>query len=257
MIPAVIPPLTGLSVLVTRPAPQAELLATSIRANGGDAWVLPAIDIRPLTATTAGEYDLVVFVSTNAVEHGAKIITRAATTRIAAIGKATAAALEAIEWKVDVVPERGFTSESLLAHPELAPQPGSRVLIVRGTGGREVLQQTFVAQGLAVDRLDVYERVLPQIDTARRDAIESDWLAGDIPVATATSVETLSNLLALLSEQGRESLRRAPIVVPSPRVREAAADLGFSGPCIVAPGADDASIIGALSQWHTRARVAA
>jgi uroporphyrinogen-III synthase len=257
LIPAVIPPLTGLSVLVTRPAPQADALATSIRANGGDAWVLPAIDIRPLTATAAGDYDLIVFVSTNAVEHGAKVIARSTTTRIAAIGKATAAALEAIEWKVDVVPERGFTSESLLSHPELTPQPGSRVLIVRGIGGREVLQQTFVAQGLTVDRLDVYERVLPQIDATRRDALESNWLAGDIPVATATSVETLSNLLALLGEQGRESLKQAPIVVPSPRVREAAADLGLSGPCIIAPGADDASIIGALSQWHARARIAA
>jgi uroporphyrinogen-III synthase len=105
--------------------------------------------------------------------------------------------------------------------------------------------------------LDVYERVLPQVDPARRDAIESDWLAGDTPVATATSVETLSNLLALLSEPGRESLKQVPIVVPSPRVREAAADLGLSGPCIVASGADDASILGALSQWHARARAAA
>lgn len=257
MIPFIIPPLTGLSVLVTRPLSQADSLATSLRANGTDAVVLPAIEIRPRAASPAGEYDLVVFVSVNAVEHGARCIVRSATTRIAAIGKATAAALATIEWPVHIVPERGFTSESLLAHPDLAIQAGARVLIVRGSGGRDLLQQTFLAQGLSVDLLDVYERVLPQIDASHRDRLETDWAAGEIPVATATSVETLSNLLALLGAPGRECLLRAPLVVPSPRVREAAQQLGLQGDCVVAGGADDASIIGALAHWHARARAAA
>ncbi|HEY6641723.1 uroporphyrinogen-III synthase [Povalibacter sp.] len=242
---------------MTRPAPQAELLAVSLRAHGADAVVLPAIDIQPRTATTSEIYDLVVFASVNAVEHGAKGITRSDSTRIAAIGKATAAALEALEWQVDIVPERGFTSESLLAHPDLALVAGSRVLIVRGTGGREMLRQTFQEQGLVVDVLEVYERAMPQIDAARRDALEAAWRAGEIPVATATSVETLTHLLALLSEQGRELLKRVPLVVPSQRVRDAAVELGLQGDCIVAPAADDTSIVGALAQWHARARAAA
>jgi len=257
MIPAVIPPLTGLSVLVTRPAPQAESLATTLRANGAETVVLPAIEIRPRSTSQTAEYDLVVFVSVNAVEHGAPSIVRSATTRVAAIGKATAAALAAIEWPVHVVPERGFTSESLLAHPDLTIQTGARVLIVRGSGGRDVLQQTFVSQGLSVDLLDAYERVLPQIDASRRDALEAEWIAGDIPVATATSVETLTNLLGLVGASGRECLQRVPLVVPSPRVREAAQALGLRGECLVAGGADDTSIVGALAQWHTRARAAA
>ncbi len=257
MIPAVIPPLTGLSVLVTRPALQAESLAATIRASGADAFVLPAIDIRPLASVSTGTYDLVVFVSVNAVEHGARSIARSATTRVAAIGKATAAALAAIDWPVHVVPERGFTSEALLAHPDLAIQAGARVLIVRGSGGRELLQQTFLAQGLSVDLLDAYERVLPQIDAARRDQLEAAWSAGEIPVATATSVATLTNLLALLGESGRERLKSAPLVVPSPRAREAALQLGLRGECLIASGADDASIVGALAQWHARARTAA
>lgn len=257
MIPAVIPPLTALSVLVTRPALQAETLAVSLRANGAEAFVLPAIEIRPRVATTEQVYDLAIFVSVNAVEHGARHFVRAPTTRIAAIGKATAAALVALDCKVDIVPERGFTSESLLAHPDLALPAGARVLIVRGTGGREVLRETFVAQGMSVDVLDVYERVLPQIDPAHRDALVAAWQAGDIPVATATSVETLTNLLALLDESGRTFLRQVPLLVPSPRVREAALQLGLLGDCVVAPGADDASLIGALAQWHGRARSAA
>lgn len=254
MIPFVIPPLTGISVLVTRPAAQAESLASAIRAQGGEAQVLPAIDIRPIAASTTGSYELIVFVSANAAEHGVAGLTRSPATKVAAIGKATAAALAAREWTADIVPDRGFTSEALLAHPDLALAAGSRILIVRGIGGREVLQQAFGSQGFAVDVLDVYERALPSVDTQRRDEIEAAWQSGEATAATATSVETLTNLMSLLSEPGRRALMRTTLVVPSPRVHEAALQLGFEGECLVAAGADDASIIGALSQWQSRAR---
>lgn len=254
MIPAVVPPLTGLSVLVTRPAPQAEQLAANIRSLGGDAHVLPAIDIQPVAATVAGVYALVVFVSVNAVEHGARLIDKTLHLRIAAIGKATAAALAAAGMPADIVPESGFTSEMLLAHPDLSLAPGARVLIVRGSGGRDVLQQTFTAQGFAVEMLDVYQRVLPALTEERRSELEALWAAGGIDVFTATSVETLQNLSALLSERGRELLKATPLVVPSPRIVAAAAQMGLEGECLLAAGADDQSIIGALSQWHARAR---
>lgn len=254
MIPAVIPPLSGLSVLVTRPQPQSDALAERIRALGGEAIVLPAIEIKPLVATVAGAYDLVVFVSVNAVEHGARLIIRSETTRVAAIGKTTAAALAAVNINVDIVPERGFTSEALLEHPQLTLQPGSRVLIVRGSGGRELLQQTFSTSGFVVETLDVYERVLPTIDENLRTELDARWLAGEIHAVTATSVETLANLKLLLSARSAELLQATPLIVPSPRVCEAAAEMGLLGDCIVAAGADDSSIVGALSVWHARAR---
>jgi uroporphyrinogen-III synthase len=248
------PPLSGLSVLVTRPQPQSEVLADRIRALGGEAFVLPAIQIKPIAATPAGTYDLIVFVSVNAVEHGARLVVRGETTRVAAIGKTTAAALAAIDIAVDIVPDRGFTSEALLAHPQLTLQPGSRVLIVRGAGGRELLQQTFTTCGFGVETLDVYERVLPVIDASIRAELDARWVAGEIHAVTATSVETLANLKLLLTERSVELLRTTALIVPSPRVCEAAAEMGLTGECIVAAGADDSSIIGALSLWHARAR---
>jgi uroporphyrinogen-III synthase len=254
VIPAVIPPLTGLSVLVTRPAAQAAVLAARIRALGGDAQQLPAIEIRPLTASVSVAHDLVIFVSVNAVEHGSHLILRTGNLRIAAIGRATAAALAAADLAADIVPEHGFTSEALLAHPQLTLTSGARILIVRGHGGRDLLQQTFASQGFAVDVLDVYERVLPTLEAGRRDELESLWSADGVDVVTITSVETLSNLLSLLSERGRDLLRTTPLVVPSPRIKEAAAEMGLYGDCILAAGADDESITGALSQWHARAR---
>ncbi len=254
MIPAVIPPLTGLSVLVTRPAPQSETLAARIRVLGGETWIQSAIDIKPLIADVPGTYELVIFVSVNAVAHGVQLIKRAEGMRVAAIGRATAAALAAAKLPADIVPERSATSEGLLEHPLLAV-PGARVLIVRGAGGRDVLQQSFLAQGCVVDMLDVYERVLPALDEQRRNELELAWGSGGIDVVTATSVETLRNLQLLLSESGRARLQTTPLVVPSPRVAEAAALMGLTGECTVAAGADDEAIVGALSQWHARARL--
>jgi uroporphyrinogen-III synthase len=255
MIPAIIPPLTGLSVLVTRPLPQAERLAAWIETHGGEAHVLPAIAIKPVVAQLSSACDLVIFVSVNAVEHGIGFITRSEGMRIAAIGNATAAALRAAGWNVDVVPERGFTSEALLAHPELRIQSGTRVLIVRGQGGRELLREAFTAQGCVVDTLEVYERSLPAIDPLRRDQVETLWAAGDIHVVTATSVESLTNLRTLLSERGNALLAESPLVVPSPRVASMARELGLRGDCIVADGADDEATINALARWHARARM--
>lgn len=254
MIPLVVPPLTGLSVLITRPALQAAALAASIERLGGTTVSLPAIDIVPIATAPATGHDLVIFVSVNAVAHGARCIARTATMRIAAIGNTTAAALAAGGLAVDLVPEAGFDSEGLLAHPDLDLGTSARVLIVRGAGGRELLQETLIARGCVVETLDVYRRVLPEMDAARRDAIETQWSEGGIDVVTATSVETLHNLHALLSERGRELLRITPLVVASKRIRAAAADMGLAGECLLASGADDAALIGTLSFWQARAR---
>jgi uroporphyrinogen-III synthase len=254
VIPRIVPPLTALSVLVTRPASQAISLASSIERLGGTAVLLPAISIVPMEATLEVDPDLVIFVSVNAVAHGARCIAKTTSMRIAAIGKTTAAALAEAGLPVDLVPESGFNSEGLLAHPGLNLTASSRVLIVRGAGGRELLQETFTAQGCTVTTLDVYRRTLPAIDAVRRDEIESLWAEGGIDVVTATSAETLHNLMSLLSARGRELLSATPLLVASRRIMSAAAELGLQGECLLATGADDAALIGALSYWHGRAR---
>lgn len=256
MIPAIIPPLTSLTVLVTRPAPQAETLAGRIRELGGAAQVLPAIDIQPVGAAVAAtRYQLVIFVSVNAVEHGAGLIRKTAEMRIAAIGKTTANALAARDLPADIVPESGFDSESLLSHPDLILPAGSSILIVRGNGGRELMRETFTARGFSVDLLDVYERVLPTLDAARRHEIESLWQDGGIDLVTATSVATLRNLSELLTERGRQLLEITPLLVASRRIGAAATAMGLRGECVVAAAADDDSMLGAMAAWHTRARI--
>jgi len=257
VIPKVVPPLTDLTVLVTRPAAQGAVLCEEIVRQGGNAIAFPAVEIEPLAVQTIVEfadYDLVVFVSVNAVEHGARQVTKGARTRIAAIGRATAAALAAAELTADIVPEAGFTSEALLAHPQLQPTGGGRVLIVRGEGGRELLRETFEAQGMSVDTREVYRRVRPNVDAAKVAEVEARWADEGIDIVTATSIETLQNLQTMLTERGRQLLSSSPLLVPSRRIAAAAVSAGLRGEAIVAAGADDASMIGALAQWRMRAR---
>jgi uroporphyrinogen-III synthase len=255
VIPRVVPPLTDVTVLVTRPAAQAAGLCDEIAWLGGMAFAFPAIAIEPIAAADAAGHDLVVFVSVNAVEHGAGLVRKAGQTRVAAIGKATAAALAAMQMPADIVPESGFDSEALLAHPQLALAAGARVLIVHGAGGRELLQQTFVARGMTVETREVYRRIRPVVDESQRDRIEAHWADEGIDVVTLTSIETLHNLMDMLSERGRALLRDTTLLVASRRIGAAAAGAGLRGDVIVTTGADDASMIGALALWRTRARV--
>src|SRR5690606_34357786 len=180
MIPKVVPPLTDATILVTRPAAQAESLCAQIERFGGRAMRFASIAIEPLAAPPVEPCDLVVFVSVNAVEHGKHLLANAGAPRIAAIGKATAAALKAANIAVDCVPESGFTSEALLAHPQLKLEPGMRALIVRGSGGRELLQQTFADRGLIVQTREVYQRVCPTVDANTIEALENEWSEGGI-----------------------------------------------------------------------------
>jgi uroporphyrinogen-III synthase len=257
VIPKIVPPLTDLTVLVTRPAVQCAVLCEEIERQGGAAIAFPAVEIEPVavqTTVSAGDYDLVVFVSVNAVEHGARQVTKSTRTRIAAIGRATAAALAAAELAADIVPDAGFTSEALLAHPQLQLTSGARVLIVRGEGGRELLRDTFMEHGMSVDTREVYRRVRPNVDAAKVAEVEARWSDEGIDVVTATSIETLQNLEALLTEHGRQLLSSTALLVPSRRIAAAAVSAGLRGEAIVAAGADDAAMIGALAQWRMRAR---
>jgi uroporphyrinogen-III synthase len=256
VIPKVVPPLTDLTILVTRPAAQCGPLCAEIVRLGGTALAFPAIAIEPLAPEVAPPtgHDVVVFVSVNAVAHGASLVQKTAGMRVAAIGKATAAALAAAQLPADIVPESGFTSEALLAHPDLRLGAGARVLIVRGEGGRELLQETLAANGTLVETLEVYRRTRPAIDERALADLETRWAEDGLDVVTVTSVEILENLSAMLTDRGRELLREATLLAPSRRIIDHAAAAGLRGGTILARGADDAAMIGALVQWRTRAR---
>jgi uroporphyrinogen-III synthase len=255
VIPKTLPPLSGCTILVTRPADQAQSLCAEIERLGGVPVLFPTIAIEPVFAPPCEECDLVVFVSINAVAHGKHLLPVASNLRIAAIGKATANALREAQLRVDYVPDAGFTSEALLAHPELKLTAGMRAVIIKGAGGRELLQESFESLGLSVQIREVYRRVCPSLDPRVRDAYEQEWEANGIDTVTLTSVATLEHLLEMLSERGRKLVYSLDAVVASERIGQAAIAAGIRGEIIVAAGADDMSLLRALARSRTRARL--
>jgi uroporphyrinogen-III synthase len=221
---------------------------------GGHATVFPTLGIERIEQCVADSAELVIFVSANAVEHGLPLLRRSPGTRLAAIGKATAAALAAGGAPADIVPEAGFTTEALLEHPQLNLVAGLRVQIVRGVGGRETLHQELQARAVQVETLEVYRRVRPDVAPAQLAALEHQWSDVGFDIVTATSVENLQNLQLMLSETGRGLLRSTPLLVVSRRIAAAAAELGLQGECVLAQ-ADEHSMLGTLARWQTRARM--
>jgi uroporphyrinogen-III synthase len=262
LIPYPIASLRDIVVLVTRPAPQALKLCEQIRIYGGEAIAFPTIVIEPVvTVSTVETFDWLIFTSANAVQHGWPLVTLGEHTRVAAIGKATAAVLVEREIRVDAMPQGNTTSETLLAHPAFATVANQSVLIVKGVGGRELLQDELAQRGARVATLEVYRRAQAQIDAASVAMIEQRWrpynqMGGEsgIDIVTLTSVETLDNLLTMLTDAGRALLKTTPFVTPSQRVADAARTHFLQGHCVLSRGADDEALIGAIAAWHARAR---
>ena len=89
--------LTGIGVLVTRPEHQADHLCQLIEAEGGAAVRYPALAIKPRPDRAAvraaigptDRYDLVIFMSANAVRFGADMLDQHRDLKVAAVGQAT------------------------------------------------------------------------------------------------------------------------------------------------------------------------
>jgi uroporphyrinogen-III synthase len=249
-------PLAGRHVLVTRPAHQAGALCGLIEAAGGRVTALPTIEIAPPADPAPAdallarlhEFDLAVFVSANAV-HSVHALLRGRpwppSTRIAAVGRGSAAALACHGWRVDVQPAREFTSEGLLAESALRDPRGWRVLILRGDGGRELLADTLRARGAEVVHAEVYRRILPAGTGAALARVAGAEPAVDTVVASSN--EGLLNLYMASGEALRAWLLSRDLVVIGTRAAALAATLGFERPARIAAEASDDGLFAALA----------
>ena len=241
--------LAGASIVVTRPEERGEALCKRIAAAGGEALLFPVIDIRALPDATLpdGDPDWVIFASVAAVEHGyRRVHTRMSrNTRIAAIGTATARALQAAGRKADAVPERQ-ESEGLLAMPALTDLNGLATWIVRGRGGRDLLPQALRERGAVVSLVEVYERALPAAATA---LLVERWRTNRVDAIVVSSRAGLENLHAMLDAEGRAFLRETQLVMPTERMLKLALELGIRPAPLVAAGASDDAFLAALTSW--------
>jgi uroporphyrinogen-III synthase len=229
----VISALNGARILVTRPAAQAEKLCNLIEQHGGVPIRFPTLEIvqtqpDPDLLAQAAASDWLIFTSSNAVDFAIKAfggkMPALRTFKVAAVGSATATALRQSGWPVDCVPASDFSSEGLLAEPDLQTIAGMRCMIVRGVGGREKLAESLRSRGAEAVYLEVYSRRQPSAD---RENLRADIALGRLDAVTITSVEALQNLLAMLDAESTVLLKSILLVVVSERIGQAAENFGF------------------------------
>ena len=245
-------PLSGFGVLVTRPAQQALRLARALERDGARVLRFPLVHLGPApdpnaaqTALAAlGDADLVIFVSANAARFAATLLpdlsSRLGRARVACVGDATAEALERIGIGVELVPETGTSSESLLAMEAMSDQEvaGRRVVIVKGEGGRGLLHDALTTRGARVETIDVYRREPPRGDLPAL----LDRNRAAIHIVVITSGEALERLAGLA---GMDRVGAMALVLPSDRVLGQAVALGFSGPFAVVRRVNDGELASA------------
>lgn len=249
--------LAGRRVLITRPREQAQALEHLVRDAGGEPVCVPAIEILPLAdpapfqalAARLAEFDLAIFVSRNAVCRALDLLGSRpwpASLKVAAVGQGSRAELEQRGIAPVIAPAGRSDSEALLALPELAAVRGSRIVIFRGEGGRELLGRELAARGASVEHAACYRRVAPEGASMR-----SAWARG-MDAVTVSSAEGLANLFAMLGEGAARRLSSVPLFVPHPRVAGEAQRRGLQQAIVAGPG--DAEVVAALVAHFGAAR---
>lgn len=250
--------LSGLGVLVTRPAAQAEGLVREIEHRGGRALRFPTLEIAPARDLAAAKrrvealdrFDIAVFVSANAVDYGLALVRTDAAgglrPRIAALGAATARRLRDQGCQVHIQPQDAYNSEALLALPALAADAvrASTIVIFKGEGGLELLADELRARAAEVVVAEVYRRLKPEPHASPPlEAFERQ-----VDIVVSTSGDAMKNLFELAGRGGRRWLCKRPFVVPSVRLARIASELGVEQTPVVAAKASDRALVDAMAR---------
>jgi uroporphyrinogen-III synthase len=189
--------LHGARVLVPRAGAWGERVRADLRARGADAVLAPLIASAPprdtaardraFAALAAGEYAWLFVTSAASIEqlrqHGIRI---PATTRIAAVGRATARAVADAGWEVEFIPAGSASASALITQwcADRAPETTGRALVVRSDLAQAVVSDELEVRGFAVDVCIAYRTVGVDLEPDVRDGLRS----GDIDVVLLTSL---------------------------------------------------------------------
>jgi uroporphyrinogen-III synthase len=216
-------PLQGLRVLVTRAKHQNETISSRLREMGADPIEVPLIDIvppedpGPLQKALAGDYDWVVFTSTNAVQSVFDRARSINTVKIAAVGPGTARALTSRGFTADCVPDH-YSAAGIV--DALGNVNGRRILLPRGDIADDALPDQLRARGAVVIEVVSY-RTLPSATDAedlRR------IMRRRIDVVTFFSPSAVKSFASI---SDRELLSGLLVACIGPTTAEAAAQLGI------------------------------
>lgn len=236
-MPSSAKPLSGINILVTRPAHQAAFLSEGIRAAGGNPILFPVLeitdvkDLNPLLALIdrIEEFDWAIFVSPNAVNKVMPLIKAKRASlpphlKFAVVGKGSADSLKSFGVDRVIAPTTRFDSEALLDLEELQQLSGKRVVIFRGNGGRQLLGDSLIQRGALLEYAECYHRAKPDVDAS---SLLEKWSQGEINAVVITSSEGLHNLFDIMGKLGQQLLKTTPIFTTHERIAGIARDLGL------------------------------
>jgi uroporphyrinogen III methyltransferase/synthase len=203
-------PLHGQTILVTRPADQADALADPLSELGAQVVRQPVIEIAPpesyaeIDAAIQGldKFDVVAFSSRNGVRffldrlvETVGDVRRLAGVQIATVGSQTAIALSAYHLQADIIPD-DFHARSLAAI--LAPHAaGKQFLLVRASRGGDDLSTGLADGGGSVTEIVAYcHRDLIQPDPSISESLRD----GKIDWVTVTSSASATSLARMFGD---------------------------------------------------------
>lgn len=190
-------------------------------------------DPAPLAAALSdlSSFDWVVFTSPRAVaavgdaRAADSPATPAPGIRVAAVGRATAGALEEAGWPVDLVPDTQTGEALVAALLDAGMVTGTRVLFPASAITLNTVPDGLEEAGVVVVQVEAYRTEAAMLD---RDACRAALESGSVSVVTFTSPSTVANLRAALGSELFDAVRSGTMAVAiGPTTGDAAERAGF------------------------------
>lgn len=242
------------TALITRPENLAHNLAKKISEQGGHSLIFPTVSIGLensaqlyVVLAQLAQYDLVIFVSQNAVLQTKDFIqqrwlTWPDQTRLAATGLATANLLQKTYQRPVIFPRAPYNSERLLDLLMQSSLCGRRVLIIQGDTSLNVLEKGLMDAGVHVQSTIAYRRTCPSPENSLIQRI----INTKIDVIICTSGIGVYHLTILLKHPRLFSMQ---LLVASERIANLCRDLGFTKRTLIADNATDDALLDTAIKW--------
>ncbi len=248
-------PLAGKQIVITRPVHQAKNIHQKLLRHKAIVTLFPLLEIQAIVnshhndsnslAFDLNQADWLIFISPNAVRYSQALLKNIDISNkvIAAIGKKTAETLRQYGITTQLVPKANFNSESFLQLPATQHVKGKRIFIMRGQGGRELLADQLRQRGAILRYVEIYRRICP---SQTLENLKQQWQQQLLDIVVITSSEGLYNLYNMTKDNW---IKHLPLLLGSPRMQQAANQLGHQGKIIMANNPSDETVFSALENW--------
>ena len=245
---------------MTRDEPPGGALSGRLTAAGARVlrWpatkIAPPADPQPLARALAAleSFDWLVLTSVHAVAAvAARRATLPAALRLAVVGASTAAAAEALGWRVDLLPSE-FHAEALLASFAAAGDDqrvaGRRILFPASDRAAAALPDGLAALGAEVVRVEGYRTMTSGSAALDGASCLGEVARGAVDVVTFASPSAVAGLAAALGEAAlADLLAHAAVAAIGPTTAGALVRRGRVPDAIASPATLDGLVAAALA----------